>query len=393
MSSIAGQEGLRRADPTPLWDLGRIPFQIGARERPSNAPFPDRLPFVVGVDDLGTVVQVPDAEVVRHLAEVYRRGYQIGTPMDDQGLGKRYGEDFHDFVLAHLPGSRPAGLDVLEVGCGAGYLLKKLASEGARVTGVEPDRRSAAVAQREGLRVLAEEFDARHLEPGYDLILHYAVLEHIQDPLPFMRDLVGLLRDGGVLAFSVPDETPNILRGDLQMLYHQHWNYFSRDSLRALAARAGARVIDAQPAGVGEPVYSAWTRGEADRPAAAPTGSAAGYRARAQDNLGRLREYVARIRDAGESLGVYCPSRALTYLAMLERDAGVMRFFDDDARISGRYHPPFDIPIETRASLCARPTDHVLIMSRSFGPAIAEGLRAAGLPRRTRVVQVADLLP
>ncbi len=152
---------------TPLWDLGEIPFQIGPRERPSNDPFPDRLPFVVGVDELGVVVQMPNAEVSRQLAEVYRRGCQIGTPMDDQGLGKCYGEDFFEFLRAHLPDRPAAELEVLEIGCGSGYLLRKFKQLGARVTGVEPDRRCAAQAAREGIRVIADEFRAERFEQRY----------------------------------------------------------------------------------------------------------------------------------------------------------------------------------------------------------------------------------
>ncbi len=382
---------------TQLWDLGEIPFQIGPRERPSNDPFPDRLPFALGVDELGVLVQMPNTEVSRQLTEVYRQGCQIGTPMDDQGLGKSYGEDFYEFLRAHLPERPAAGLEVLEIGCGSGYLLKKLEQLGARVTGIEPDRRCAELCAREGIRVIADEFDRDRFERPFDVILHYAVLEHIADAASFLRDQVALLSPGGVLIFSVPDETPNIARGDLYMLYHQHWNYFSRGSLRALASAVGARIMAFQAARVGEPVYAAWTRAEgapADEAAITPELSGPApetYRERALANLDTLSTYIEGARRRGESLGIYCPSRALTYLALLDLRGLSLRFFDDDPRVAGRYYPPFAIPVEDRAALRARPADQILILSRSFGPRIAESLGAAAELRSTRVVQVADL--
>jgi len=76
---------------------------------------------------------------------------------------------------------------------------------------------------------------------------------------------------------------------------------------------------------------------------------------------------------------------------LLDLQGVSIRFFDDDPRVAGRYYPPFAIPVENRAALIARPTDQVLILSRSFGQRIGESLHAAGELRSTRIVQVADL--
>ena len=45
----------------------------------------------------------------------------------------------------------------------------------------------------------------------------------------------------------------------------------------------------------------------------------------------------------------------------------MLRFFDDDKLLHGKYYPPFDIPIESRRSLIERPVDELVIMSSSFG--------------------------
>src|SRR3954452_23959977 len=84
--ALSRTDSLRSTRPCPggdrqmsgaSWDIGMLPFQIGHRSAPSNAPLPDRLPFVAGVDEhTGLVVQRHDEQVSGALAEAYRLGSQ-----------------------------------------------------------------------------------------------------------------------------------------------------------------------------------------------------------------------------------------------------------------------------------------------------------------------------
>lgn len=376
---------------TPVHAFGELPFQFGSRAEPSNGELPDRLPFTLGVDPAADLlVQVPDRKVETALEDAYRLGAPIGTPLAESGLGKRCLEDFLGFVLEALGSERLDGRSILEIGSGEGALLRALAQRGADVVGIDP----GAQEQVDGPHtVIAEPFRPELFDRRFDAIIHYAVLEHIPDPVASVRDQLGLLADGGSIIFSVPDCSVPVAHGDISMLFHEHWSYFTGKSLAAVAALAGAEVSQARPTDVAGAFYSAWRRGAAlgSGGSGAPTGEA--FAAHARDNLDRAGEYLARLQASQATLGVFCPSRFVNYQELLAERLPRLRYFDDDPFLEGRYYPPSAVPVESRASLLGRPVSHLLVASWSYGERIAESLRREPQLADTAIVTIADLLP
>jgi SAM-dependent methyltransferase len=370
--------------PTAIYALGELPFQFGSRAEPSNGALADRLPFTLGVDPVAELlVQMPDPRVETALEDAYRLGAPIGTPLAETGLGRRCLDDFLGFVLEALGSDRLDGASILEIGCGEGALLRALAERGADVVGVDPGAR-----ERPG--VIAEPFRPELFDRRFDAIVHYAVLEHIADPIASVRDQLGLLADGGSLVFSVPDCSLPVTHGDISMLIHEHWSYFTGESLAAVAGLAGAEVIAARPTSVAGAYYSAWRRGEAGPGAGGPP--VAEFAARARGNLERIGAYLARLRAADTTLGVYIPARFVNYQALLAERLPRLRYFDDDPLLEGRWYPPATGPVESRASLLAEPVPHLLVASWSYGERIAASLRAEPQLADTAIVTIADLL-
>jgi SAM-dependent methyltransferase len=65
----------------------------------------------------------------------------------------RFRPTYPDAVFDELLGPVPAGLDVLDVGCGTGIASRQIAQRGATVLGVELGPRMAAVARSHGVEV------------------------------------------------------------------------------------------------------------------------------------------------------------------------------------------------------------------------------------------------
>jgi SAM-dependent methyltransferase len=375
--------------PLLRWDA--LPFHLGVANRPAYGGFPAALPFALErVEPWGLLAQRFKAETMEHLDRAYRAHSMIGSPMGDEGAGRQYAEDFLRFVLAvHPAGADLRGVRVLEIGCGTGYLLHRLQSLGAEVVGIEPGEQGQRGAERYGVRILKDLFPG---EQGgtlgrFDLILHYGVLEHVPDPVPFLEAHRGFLTDAGVVALSVPDCAEHIRHGDLSMLLHEHWSYFAPHSLQRLMASAGLAPTHLRRAGFGGALYAAY------RPGAAPAAEEAG--GFDPDDFGRrvdaqVRAWRALLDGAKEgAVGVYCGARALNLLHLA--GGAAPRFFDDDPVAQGRYYPPFPSPIESRGALLARPVEHLVIMSRSFGPRIHEALRAEPALAGTRMYLPDDL--
>ncbi len=95
---------------------------------------------------------------------------------------------------------------LLEVGCAHGGYLAEASKAGWHVDGIEPDEAAASRARQRGFAVQTSTFTAAALAAGSrDAIAAWMVLEHVPDPVPFVREAFGVLSAGGVFCLSVPN--------------------------------------------------------------------------------------------------------------------------------------------------------------------------------------------
>jgi SAM-dependent methyltransferase len=72
----------------------------------------------------------------------------------------RFRPTYPDAVIDELLGPVPAGLDILDVGCGTGIASRQIAQRGAKVLGVELAPRMAEIARGHGVDVEIAAFEA-----------------------------------------------------------------------------------------------------------------------------------------------------------------------------------------------------------------------------------------
>src|SRR6185436_4270583 len=112
------------------------------------------------------------------------------------------------------------GRSVLDAGCGEGYGAAMLAERAARVVGMDrPEAVAVARARHRGLNL---EYRAQNLErldevqDVFDLVVSFQVIEHVPDPVDFLRGLAGRVAPGGELIVT----TPNRLMSVSENPYH-----------------------------------------------------------------------------------------------------------------------------------------------------------------------------
>lgn len=118
------------------------------------------------------------------------------------------------FKLETAAGAPLAGVDLLDVGCGAGLFAEPLARLGADVFGVDPSPASIEAARRHaeetGARVAyraatIEEIGAD--ERRFDVVSALEVIEHVADPGSFVAAAASLVKPGGLLLASTLNRT------------------------------------------------------------------------------------------------------------------------------------------------------------------------------------------
>jgi SAM-dependent methyltransferase len=98
----------------------------------------------------------------------------------------------------------PRGL--LDVGSHCGFFLRRARARGWRTTGVEPSPTSSGLArERFQLDVKTGFLDERFGDESYDAVTMLDVLEHVGRPQLLLREIVRVLRPGGVAVIKVPN--------------------------------------------------------------------------------------------------------------------------------------------------------------------------------------------
>lgn len=354
--------------------LDDLPFYVGATEVAANpAGLPDTWPFFIHFDEQRcAVTQQVTPELLEILERAYRVGQVIGTPLAEDSYGKPYADDFLRFIRQV---GLPRSASTIEIGAGVGYLTRRLKDAGLQVVGIEPGRGYAAFWERNGVEIINDFFPTPHVTGRFDLIYSFAVLEHINEPAKFLKDVRDHLKPEGVAIFSVPDCTDEIAAGDPSILFHEHISYFDSGSLARLIESAGMHA-GVTKSGFGRCLYAI----ASPQPRPALCGGQELKREVMASYPERCGLFVKRVRDKITSLaaqgtvGIYCASRGL---ALLDRTQP-MRFFDDDPAQQGKFLPPFKIQITGQEALLSAPVDHLVIMSRTFSQRIRDNLRHQG---------------
>ncbi len=147
----------------------------------------------------------PQADAASHLEEAYRRFVL---------------RDHVNFVMRAVEDSGEKGL-LVDVGCGGGLLLRLLRERGLPVLGLETSLPAATSAwKKNGVAVVCGDLSKSAVERGTcAVVTMFHVLEHLHDPVSYLRSARDLLVPGGRLVVQVPNASCWQF-----LMYGEHWN-------------------------------------------------------------------------------------------------------------------------------------------------------------------------
>ena len=146
-------------------------------------------------------------------------------------------------LLSTLRRYQPRGR-LLDVGCATGDFLLAAREQQYSVEGIELSDWSSRIARGKGLSVYREYLDVfapRHCDE-YDVVTLWGVIEHFADPRREIRNIVDVLRPGGIAALwtgDVDSVTSRLLGKKWWYWQGQHIQYFTERSLTRLLREAG----------------------------------------------------------------------------------------------------------------------------------------------------------
>lgn len=153
------------------------------------------------------------------------------------------------------------GARVLDVGAGPGRLVAALNDAGFRATGIEPSRRSTALAHQAGITVERSDlYD--HEDAELDAAVMWHVLEHLDDPPAGLVTVRAWLRPGGLLLVGVPNlaslQAEIAGEGWFHMDTPRHRMHFTADGLRRLLVRSGFEIVRTHHLVLEQNIHAMW---------------------------------------------------------------------------------------------------------------------------------------
>jgi SAM-dependent methyltransferase len=284
------------------------------------------------------------------------------------------------------------GRTIVEIGCGDGRFLGLLCEAGDNrgvgfEPGYRPERRSEAASDR--VEVLAETYTAGHPRRGADLVAARQVLEHMDDPVGFLRTIrAGIGDRATALYVDVPNGGELLAELAVWDLMYEHCGSWVEPALRTAAAAAGFAVSDVRAAHSGqflvleaEPVGEGEAKVEVGPDDVAPLVTAAAafgdsYRSRVQGWRERLAEHARHGRTV---VAWGAGGRGVSFFGSVGIGPEVAAVVDVSPAKQGTFLAGSGHPIIPPARLAELAPDVVIVVNKVYADEVRSDLRALGL--------------
>jgi SAM-dependent methyltransferase len=189
------------------------------------------------------------------LAKIYTSEYFLGHDSEE---GRRNVSELKRATarqyLAELTryNGAPAGR-LLEIGCGEGDFLCEAEAAGYDVLGVEYAAPACATANsrlQRGRVQQGELADAKLPDAHFDVCVLNDVIEHVRDPLAFLREIRRVLRPSGALFIATPcldSWSARWMKERWMEWKPEHLTYFNKANIQTALLHAGFEDVLVQP--------------------------------------------------------------------------------------------------------------------------------------------------
>ena len=355
-------------------NIGELPVWRGLAESPGNYL---SLPFELERKANGLLAQSLTRDIEEAVINYYADddyGF-ITKPPGFSSWASDLGDQLVDFALSLIKNKRQ--VRVLEIGAGNLYVAERICQKAdiKKYTVVDPAIREVSNDAR--IEVIKNYFSSA-LPGQYDIVLSFNCLEHIPHPEVFLSEIASLkpTKEGSLLVGLVfPDVTAQLERHDLNTFIHEHINYFTSDSVIALADSLGLSVLqlDSQQ----DEFKVVFEVGSASEPVtftdAYPRFDLSVLRGVGAEHPVKLIESAL---DENQSVALHgaCNGLNLVMHFWSHRNLERLKVFDGDSSKVGLYLPALPVPVAHSSDPKYAGVDVVLVAAVTFFDEIKRGL-------------------
>jgi SAM-dependent methyltransferase len=295
------------------------------------------------------------------------------------------------------------GKRIVEIACGQGDFLSLVCElGGSRGIGFDPSYtpgRGLPGQPAANLSFLRAYYTDADADVRADLVCCRHALEHIAQPIPFLRAIRRALgRQSAAVYFEVPDAAYNLVALGVWDLIYEHCGYFTAASLAEAFRRGGFRVtrlasefggqylgIDAVPAAVMDepkgPVAQHMEPSADLAPVPADLGALVARFAEAYSaKVERWRRILGDLTSRGQRAVLWgAGSKGVSFLNTVGAGAEIACLVDLNPHKHGRFVPGTGHEVCPPESLRMQRPDAVIVMNPLYAEEIIASLRAMGI--------------
>ena len=292
-------------------------------------------------------------------------------------------------------------VNLVEVGCGQGTFMdvlgKRFGSRLRSAIGYDPSWQGDTRHLPPGGEVRGEYFTSGSLradDPAPDVVVSRHVIEHVPDPIAFLRAIRAGIAEGTPLFIETPD-VDWVLRGGVFFdFYYEHCSLFGQHALALALERSGFAVADIRPIFDDQYQLAKAVAGPTDPPGAPPASDRfddLGFCAKRTAYLDGLAAAIDGLGPAGTVALWGGASKAVTICLTLPRATERLAcVIDINERKQGCFLPSTGIPILSPDGAAATGIEHAIVVN----PAYLEEIRA-GVARQKidlNIVSIAETM-
>ncbi len=287
---------------------------------------------------------------------------------------------------------------VVDIGSNDGILLKPFKKLGTKVLGVDPARKIAREATRNGVPTIPEYFDQQLANQitkkwGFaDVITFNNVFAHV----PYIDELIlaanKLLKPEGVLIIEAPYLVVFLKKNLFDTIYHEHVSYLSVRPLQTLFKRFNMAIFDVEETDShGGSIRVFVKKNESKRKieksvdedikterrlGLANVQTYKKFAKKIDQNKESLNKLLRKLKSKGKTIiGYGAPAKGNTLLNYFCLEPEILDYIVDDSPYKqGLFTPGMHIPVVSSECIIRDKPDYILILAWNFAESIMKKL-------------------